>query len=107
LWRALRERPVRDRPALWVVSELDETSFTPPLELLEAVSGAAKLGLVEEHVAQGGFGRRFLHFLALAGRRIPTLMHAHAQGYPSGRYGSQSWHRQECGLDVPAILANL
>jgi transketolase len=63
--------------------------------------------LVEEHVAQGGFGQRFLRFLALGGRRIPTLVHAHARGYPSGRYGSQIWHRHECGLDVPAILAHL
>jgi transketolase len=107
LWRALHERPVSDRPALWVVSELDETSFAPPLELLEAVSRAAKLVLVEEHVAQGSFGQRFLHFLALGGRRTPNLVHAHARGYPSGRYGSQSWHRHECGLDVPAILASL
>jgi transketolase len=107
LWRALRERPVSARPELWVVSELDETSFAPPPELLEAVSRAAKLALVEEHVAQGGFGRQFLHFLTARGRRIPTLVHAHARGYPSGRYGSQVWHRQECGLDVPAILANL
>ena len=107
LWRALNERPMSDRPALWVVGELDETSFAPPAELLEAVSRSAKLGLVEEHTAQGGFGQRFLHFLALAGRRIPPLVHAHARGYPSGRYGSQLWHRQECGLDVPAILAAL
>jgi transketolase len=107
LWRALRERPVSDRPALWVVSEMDDTSLAPPRELLEAVSDAPKLGLVEEHVAQGGFGQRFVHFLALQGRRIPTLVHAHARGYPSGRGGSQVWHRQECGLDVPAILASL
>jgi transketolase len=107
LWRALEQRPASDRPALWVVSELDETAFAPPPELLEAVSRAARLGLVEEHVAQGGFGQRFLRFLALGGRRIPALVHAHARGYPSGRYGSQIWHRHECGLDVPAILAHL
>ena len=48
---------------------------------------------------------------ALSGARRPAhcraLVHAHARGYPSGRYGSQSWHRHECGLDVPAILRQL
>jgi transketolase len=109
LWRALRERPAASRPALWVVSELDETHapMAPPEELLETVSKAPRLGLAEEHVAQGGFGQQFLHFLATRGQRIPTVVHAHAQGYPSGRYGSQAWHRNECGLDVPAILARL
>jgi transketolase len=62
---------------------------------------------VEEHVAEGGFGQHFIHSLALAGRALPTILHAHARGYPSGRYGSQNWHRQECGLDVPTILAQL
>jgi transketolase len=27
-----------------------------------------------------------------------------AQGYPSGQYGSQSFHRRECGLDPVSIL---
>ncbi|HTV97237.1 MAG TPA: hypothetical protein VME42_14615 [Steroidobacteraceae bacterium] len=107
LWRALRERPAHQRPALWAASELDETLGSPPAPLLEAVQKAQRLALVEEHVAQGGFGQSFLHFLAVGGRRIPPLVHAHARGYPSGRYGSQAWHRRECGLDVPAILASL
>jgi transketolase len=96
------------RPALWVVSELGgATPETIPRTLLEAIAAAPVLGLVEEHVAEGGFGQQFVHALALAGCPIPTLVHAHARGYPSGRYGSQNWHRQECGLDVPTILAQM
>jgi transketolase len=96
------------RPAIWVVSELGGGTPAPiPQPLLDAIAAAPALGLVEEHVAAGGFGQQFVHSLALLGRRIPSLVHAHAQGYPSGRYGSQMWHRQECGLDVPAILAQM
>ena len=96
------------RPALWVVGELGvDTLAVIPRPLLESIAGAAMLGLVEEHVAEGGFGQQFVHALALRGCQIPTLLHAHARGYPSGRYGSQNWHRQECGLDVPTILAQM
>jgi transketolase len=106
LWRASRGRPRADRPALWVVGELDGISapMDPPAELLESVASAPALGLVEEHVAQGGFGQQFLHHLALRGCRVRAVVHAHARGYPSGRYGSQLWHRHESGLDVPTIL---
>ena len=61
----------------------------------------------EEHVATGGLGQQLLHALALGGCPLPRVVHAHAHGYPSGRYGSQSWHRRECGLDVPTILRAL
>jgi transketolase len=108
LLRAIHERAPAERPELWVVSELGvDTLANVPARLLEAIANTPMLGLVEEHVAEGGFGQQFVHALAMMGRRIPTLVHAHAQGYPSGRYGSQNWHRQECGLDVPTILARL
>lgn len=108
LLRALGSRPAADRPALWVASELGEdTLAVVPQALLDAIASAPVLGLVEEHVAEGGFGQQFVHALALRSCPIPALVHAHARGYPSGRYGSQTWHRQECGLDVPTILAQM
>ncbi len=109
LWTATRERPPAERPAIWVVSELegDGRAVEPPPVLFDELAACPVLGIVEEHVAHGGFGQQFLHLLALSGRPVGRLVHAHAQGYPSGRYGSQRWHRQECGLDVPAILGRL
>lgn len=109
LWRSSRDLPAIERPSIWAVSELegDCRSVPPPTALLDELEAAPVLGIVEEHVAHGGFGQQFLHFLSLSGRRAPAVLHAHAQGYPSGRYGSQRWHRQECGLDVSAILGRL
>jgi transketolase len=110
LWRATRGLAPSQRPALWLVSELGGNSgrnpalIAPPPALLEAIANTSVLAVVEEHVAQGGFAQHLMHYLALAGHPAPPLVHAHARGYPSGRYGSQSWHRQECGLDVPTIL---
>jgi len=106
LWSATRERTATDRPELWVVSELAVPMHIPQ-PLLDALTGARALAIVEEHVATGGLGQQLLHALALGGQRLPRVMHAHARGYPSGRYGSQSWHRRECGLDVSTILEQL
>jgi len=109
LWSATRARPLAGRPAIWVVSELegDGRAIAPPAALLGELASAPVLGIVEEHVAHGGFAQQFLHFLALSGRSVRRVVHAHALGYPSGRYGSQQWHRKECGLDVAAILGRL
>jgi transketolase len=108
LWQATCDRPAGERPAIWVVGELAEgAAMNPPAGLLEAIARAPVLGLIEEHVAQGGLGQQFLHHMALAGRAVPRVVHAHARGYPSGRYGSQNWHRQECGLDVISILQRI
>jgi transketolase len=108
LWSATRALAPAQRPELWVVSELGGSEAVPtPQVLLDSLAAAPALGLIEEHVAQGGFAQRLLHELALRGQSTPALLHAHARGYPSGRYGSQTWHRQECGLDVASILAQL
>ena len=48
--------------------------------------------VVEEHVAQGSLGQ------ILAADR-----HFCAQGYPSHTYGSQNFHRKECGIDAAFI----
>ena len=41
LWRALRDRPVADRPALWSLSELDERAFEPPRNCSRPCRGRA------------------------------------------------------------------
>ena len=60
LWRETRERAAAERPALWVVSEIggDAAPMAVPAALLEAISAAPALGLVEEHVAPGGLGQQ-------------------------------------------------
>ncbi len=68
---AARERPLAERPAFWVVSELegDWRAVAPPPAVLDELAAGPVLGIVEEHVAQGSFGQQFLHFLALRAAR--------------------------------------
>ena len=39
--------------------------------------------------------------------RVGRFEHVAARGYPSGQYGSQAWHRRECGLDAAALIDRL
>ena len=63
--------------------------------------------VVEEHVATGGAGQMLAHALLSAGHAPRRFSHRCAHGYPSGLYGSQAYHRRECGLDAESIMAEL
>lgn len=90
---------------VWLVSELPFGN--PPLEFLDSVRASGYLMIVEEHVSAGGFGQMLCHTLATAGETPKRVVHRSALGYVSGRYGSQRFHRAECGLDPASIVAEL
>lgn len=103
LVKAVRAVPERDRPGLWLVSELPACDL--PAAFVADVEATGHLVVVEEHVASGGVGEQVARQLLLRGVTPRRFTHRHALGYPSGRYGSQAFHRRECGLDAAAILA--
>ena len=92
------------RPALWCLSELPLLEEVPA-PFLAALEAGGTLCVAEEHVANGGVGAQLALALAKSGKTPARFIHRHAQGYPSGLYGSQSFHRQECGLDAASVLA--
>ncbi|HJX53642.1 MAG TPA: transketolase [Polyangia bacterium] len=100
---------VRDpiRPSLWVLSELPVLADEIPAALIEDIKRSGHLIVVEEHVAPGGAGQGLAHALLSRGAAPSRFSHRHAQGYPSGFYGSQDFHRKECGLDPQSILASI
>jgi transketolase len=94
--------PKSERPSLWVVSELPMLEIPPEFIADFQISG--HLVVVEEHVAQGSAGASLAQAL-LAAHTLPRrFSHRFARGYPSGTYGSQSYHRKESGLDAASIL---
>jgi transketolase len=102
IWQQLLSLPGDRRPALWLVSELPPPD--PPPEFLDDLEQSNRLLVVEEHVAQGGLGRMLAEWL-LTHQAAPRWFKAcTAQGYPSGRYGSQKFHRRESGLDPATVL---
>ena len=102
---AAMERPAEIRPCLWVLSELPLLLDEIPAALDEDIQRSGHLVVVEEHVAEGGAGQALAHALLLRGTAPKRFSHRHALGYPSGFYGSQNYHRKECGLDPQSILA--
>lgn len=98
-WQALSELPVAQRPAVWAVTE-----FSPdiPADFLRQIDNAP-LFIIEEHVAAGGLGAHVALALARHGCRASSFTHRHALGYPTGRFGSQGFHRVQCGLDGESL----
>ncbi len=63
------------------------------------------LYVVEEHVREGGLGMSLAAAVLTAGHAVGPFIHRHALRYPSGRFGSQQFHRRECGLDAESLHA--
>jgi len=95
----------RQRPSLWVLAELPITDL--PAAFLDDLRRSGHLYVVEEHVPRGSAGQMLAHQLLTAGAAPRRFTHRAAQGYPSGRYGSQKFHRRECGIDPETLLAEL
>lgn len=102
-WKACVELPLHARPNLWCLTELPLVEL--PEQLLADIDGADALCVAEEHVAHGGVGSMLSVMLLAQGCLPKRFEQRTAQGYPSGRYGSQSFHRRESQLDPSSILA--
>ena len=101
-WQALMDLPAAQRPAVWAVTEFAEDRI--PEKFWAQVSGKP-LFVTEEHVAAGGLGMHVALAMASAGVQASRFVHRYARRYPSGRFGSQAFHRAECGLDGAGMRA--
>jgi transketolase len=102
LWAAVRELDCAQRPSLWLLCELPTRQL--PEEFQADLTTSGRLLIVEEHVAHGGVAQNVASLLLASGHAPPHFATRTALGYPSGLYGSQKFHRQECGLDPASIL---
>ncbi len=98
--QALLDRPSAERPAVWTACELPLASL--PAELEHDFDGKP-LYVIEEHVAAGGLGAQLAMALIAGGKRPSSFVHRPALGYPDKRFGSQAFHRKQCGIDGTAI----
>lgn len=107
LWSNLKELNKQKRPKTWVLTELPFDEKTIPNEFMKDLRISDHLIIVEEHVAHGGVGEMMSRCLLLNGEAPRQFNHYCAQGYLSGYYGSQNFHRKESGLTVENILKKL
>ena len=99
------ELPEEQRPCLWCLSKLPFGGF--PEELWYDIRQASVLAVAEEHVAHGSAGSLVTGQLIEHRCMPPQYRHFTACGYPSERYGSQRFHRVECGLTPDLVLRSL
>ena len=99
--------PEPSRPEIWVVSELPLALAPMPEACKARIAERGALYVLEEHVAQGSVGHMVASALLVDGAAPRVFRHFFAKGYLSGRYGSQAFHRRECGLDAPTVLAEI
>jgi transketolase len=102
---AVRHLGPTQRPDVWLVSELPFDSV--PEAFVADLRRSEDLLVVEEHVPRGGVAQMLAHHLLANGIAPRRFASRSAQGYLSGRYGSQKFHRRECGLDPASILRHL
>ncbi|MDR3637131.1 MAG: hypothetical protein P4L84_25230 [Isosphaeraceae bacterium] len=102
IWEAVRSLDDQVRPTLWLLSELPFGSF--PVEFLDDLARSRRLLVLEEHVARSGVASLVARALVEYGHAPARFAARSARGYPSGRYGSQKFHRRECGLDPASIV---
>lgn len=103
--REVAGMPTSQRPSVWLLSELPLGEV--PAEFLDDLRRSDHLFVVEEHVAQGGVGQMICHHLLSTSQPVRRFTHRCALGYVSGLYGSQRFHREECGLDAASIVRAL
>lgn len=98
-------RDLLDELEVWAVGRLplDE----PPAELVASLQEKRHLVTFEEHYGACGLGEALSHLLMSRAVFPQAFVSLHAAGYPSGRYGSQRWHQEECGLAGATLSARL
>jgi transketolase len=69
----------------------------------ESVRKTKNLLVIEEHIARGGLGEYISLILMEQGIKLNKFKSLHALGYPNKRYGSQSYHQSQSGLDAENI----
>jgi transketolase len=94
-----------DELEIWSVGTLPLDPL--PAELAASIATKPHVITIEEHYAACGLGEA-LGFLLLTSGVVPRAFTSlSAAGYPSGRYGNQRWHQQECGLAGPSLKERL
>lgn len=101
-WQALLDVPADSRPSVWAVTEFNADAI--PEEFWEQVSGKS-LFVTEEHVKAGGLAMHLALAMVHSGVGVSRFVHRYALGYPTGRFGSQAFHREQCGLDASGVRA--
>ena len=87
------------------------TALNFPLEikpdLLDMISKAPNILIAEEHISIGGLAQQLSVQLLEKGILPRSFKSLRAEGYPGGKYGSQSYHQKLSGLDTDSLISHI
>lgn len=76
-------------------------------EVTNLVKKAPSVLVAEEHVSTGGLAQQLSVQLLENGLFPRSFRSLKAEGYPNGKYGSQTYHQKISGLDADSILSEI
>jgi transketolase len=93
-----KDAPFFDDLEIWAISCFPIMDL--PAAFCESVKMKKKVLTIEEHYEQGGLNEALAGLLLKKMKQTGiTFKSLSAQGYPSGKYGSQKWHQEENKLE--------
>jgi transketolase len=102
---ALAASTYQQRINLFIIDHMPFVNL--PDTITQSIRNTGNLLVVEEHIATGGLGQALSALVHTDSLPVHRFVHRHASGYPSGLYGSQSYHQQMSGLDESSILQTI
>ncbi|KQS33721.1 transketolase family protein [Dyadobacter sp. Leaf189] len=76
-------------------------------DLVELIKNAPAILVAEEHISTGGLAQQLSVQLLENGIAPRGFKSLKAEGYPNSRYGSQTYHQKQSGLDPDSIFTHL
>ena len=76
-------------------------------DLFELIAKAPHILVAEEHISIGGLAQQLSVQLMEKGIFPRSFKSLRAEGYPNGKYGSQSYHQKLSGLDPDSLLSHI
>ena len=90
---------------LWSIGQFP--IWEVPKEFTDSAKRAKTIITIEEHYRSGGLAENLSLFLTNLSSQKVSIINLFAEGYPSGRYGSQKWHQEENGLGGTKLLETI
>jgi transketolase len=101
LFAALKNNKHQDQVQVFILNKTPQVSL--PSEIETSVRSTQNVLTIEEHIAIGGLGTTISYLINENSLPIKKFVGLHAKGYPTGLYGSQSYHQEVSGLDEKNI----
>jgi transketolase len=99
------DQALLDAIEIWSVGMLPIDGL--PADLIASIREKQRVVTIEEHYGACGLGEALSHLFLTHAVFPQSFTSLHAAGYPTGRYGSQSWHQEESGLAGRALFSRL